>query len=178
VSPPTEYSLVTNMSTEVTMQEIEITSLREAVDFAITTEQLGAKSYRRLARNLKDDNEIAELFLQLAQDEERHEAEFQALRETVPDADVARDYPETYGFLRAMSISEFFSPRSGMTRAVDEITSPSDALRRAVELEKATLGYYQALQEILGDSEALDGILRAEREHLLSVTRRLEERAD
>ena len=160
------------------MQEIEITSLREAVDFAITTEQLGAKSYRRLARNLKDDNEIAELFLRLAQDEERHEAEFQALRETVPDADVARDYPETYGFLRAMSISEFFSPRSGMTRAVDEITSPSDALRRAVELEKATLGYYQALQEILGDSEVLDGILRAEREHLLSVTRRLEERAD
>lgn len=160
------------------MQELEIASLREALDFAITTEQLGARTYRRLARNLQEDSEIAELFLKLAQDEERHEAEFQSLRETVPDLDVARDYPETYGFLKAMSISEFFSPRSGLTRDVDQITSPSDALRRAVELEKATLGYYQALQEILGSSAPLDGIIKAEREHLLSVTQRLEERAD
>ena len=157
------------------MQENELRNLREAVEFAITTEQLGARGYRRLARNLEKDNEVAELFLRLAQDEERHEVEFRALMETVPDRNAERDYPETYGFLRAMSISEFFSPRSGMTRDVGEIQDRAGALRRAIELEKATLGYYQALREVLGGSEALDGIIQAEREHLLSVSRMLQE---
>jgi rubrerythrin len=157
------------------MQENELRNLREAVEFAITTEQLGARGYRRLARNLEKDKEAAELFLRLAQDEERHEAEFRALMDTVPDRDTERDYPETYGFLRAMSISEFFSPRAGLTRDVEEIQNRADALRRAIELEKATLGYYQALREVLGGSEALDGIIQAEREHLLSVSRMLQE---
>jgi rubrerythrin len=157
------------------MQENEVRSLRQAVEFAITTEQLGARGYRRLARNLENDNEAAKLFLRLAQDEERHEAEFRALMETVPDRNAERDYPETYGFLRAMSISEFFSPRSGLTRDIEKIQNRADALRRAIELEKATLGYYQALREVMGDSEALDGIIQAEREHLVSVSRMLQE---
>ena len=160
------------------MPGIEGPSLRQAVDFAITTEQLGARSYRRLARNLENDNEVAKLFLRLAQDEERHEAEFRRLMETVPLSDAEREYPETYGFLRAMSISEFFSPTSGLTRDVEEIQSRAEALRRAIELEKATLGYYQALREVLGESEALDGIIQAEREHLLTVTQMLEDRGD
>ena len=160
------------------MQGIEGPNLRQAVEFAITTEQLGVRSYRRLARNLENDDDAAELFLRLAQDEERHEAEFRRLMETVPLSDADREYPETYGFLRAMSISEFFSPTSGLTRDVEEIQSRAEALRRAIELEKATLGYYQALREVLGESEALDGIIQAEREHLLTVTQMLEDRGD
>ncbi len=155
------------------MNGLQGTSLRKAVQFAITTEQVGARAYRRLARNLESDEEIAELFRDLAEDEERHAAEFRALMETVPDRDAARDYPEKYGYLRAMSISEFFSPRSGLTRDVEQIRTRNDALRRAIELEKATLGYYQALRDIMGPSDALDGIIRAEREHLRRVTGRL-----
>jgi rubrerythrin len=155
------------------MNGLDGTSLRKAVQFAITTEQVGARAYRRLARNLAEDEEIAQLFLALAEDEERHEAEFRALLETVADCDAARDYPEKYGYLRAMSISEFFSPRSGLTRDVEEIRTREDALRRAIGLEKATLGYYQALRDVLGPSAALEGIIGAEREHLRRVTGRL-----
>jgi rubrerythrin len=78
------------------MNGLDGTSLHKAVQFAITTEQVGARAYRRLARNLAEDEEIAQLFLALAEDEERHEAEFRALLETVPDRDAARDYPEKY----------------------------------------------------------------------------------
>ena len=53
--------------------------------------------------------------------------------------------------------------------------SCEDALRRAIELEKATLGYYRALREVLGPSAALDGIIQAEVEHLLRVTEKLRE---
>lgn len=149
-------------------------TLRQAVEFAITTEQVGARTYRRLARHLEEHGDVAALLDKLAGDEERHEEEFRRLAESVSDRDVARDYPEKYGYLRAMAISEFFSSRAGITRDVDEITSREAALHRAVELEKATLGYYQALREVMGPSEALEGIIAAERDHLLSVTRLLD----
>jgi len=155
---------------------LEGTTLRKAVQFAITVEQLGARSYRRLAKNLESSREVAALFVKLAEDEERHEAEFRAIMESVPDRDAARDYPEKYGYLRAMSISEFFSRRSGLTRDVEKIRIREDALYRAIELEKATLGYYLALQQLMDASDALNAIIRAEREHLLAVMRMFEEK--
>ncbi len=156
------------------MTGLEGTTLRQAVQFAIVTEQVGARSYRRLASTLENDGEVASLFRQLADDEERHEREFREVMDTVPDRDAARDYPEKYGYLRAMSISEFFAPRSGLTRDVDQITTREEALRRAIELEKATLGYYQALRDVMGGSKPLDAIIDAEREHLMKVTRMLD----
>ena len=55
-----------NPAKEATMQELEVRNLRQAVEFAITTEQLGVRSYRRLARNLENDDDAAELFVRLA----------------------------------------------------------------------------------------------------------------
>jgi rubrerythrin len=157
------------------MADLQNFSLRKAVQFAITTEQVGARAYRRLAHNLESDGEIAALFLDLAADEERHEAEFRAIMESLPERDAPRNYSERYGVLRAMSISEFFSPRSGLTRDVDQIRTRENALRRAVELEKATLGYYQALRDVMEPSDALDEIIRAERRHLLRVSESLDQ---
>ena len=151
------------------MTQIEGSSLRQAVQFAITTEQIGAETYRRLARKLEDQPEAAQVFAQLAKDEERHEAEFRAIMESVPDRETVPGYAEKYGYLKAMSISEFFSPRAGLARDVDDMTTREDALLRGIELEKATIGYYQALREVLGTSQALDAIIQAEREHLLKL---------
>ncbi|MCG6964117.1 MAG: hypothetical protein LJE95_12705 [Acidobacteria bacterium] len=157
------------------MAPIEGSSLRQAVQFAITTEQIGAEAYRRFARKLGDQPEVAQVFAQLAEDEERHEAEFRAIMESVPDHDAVPGYAEKYGYLKAMSISEFFSPRAGLTRDAEDITTREDALFRGIELEKASIAYYQALREVLGASEALDAILAAERQHLLKLAGMLDQ---
>jgi rubrerythrin len=149
------------------MEEI---TLAKAVQFAVTTEELGAKTYRRLAEKLKDDKEISTIFSQLAVDEEAHEKYFRTLLERVP-REAPKDYGEKYEVVRAMSISQFFSSRDGLKRDIDAIKTRDDALRRAFELEKATLGYYNALKEVLRDRTELDAIIAAEQEHLVRVLR-------
>ena len=134
---------------------------RKAVEFAIETEAIGAKVYQHLARKCRGDEEIAKIFTRLSK-------YFQSLLEKVPQ-EAAKGYGEKYGLLRAMSISEFFSTRDGLEKDMDAISGRDDALKRAFGLEKATIGYYQELKEVLEDGSVLDEIIAAEKEHLLAV---------
>jgi rubrerythrin len=147
------------------MEEI---TLAKAVQFAVTTEELGAKAYRHLAEKLKNDTEIAAIFVKLAEDEQAHEKYFRGLLEEV-SREAPRDYGEEFEVLRAMSISQFFSSRDGLKRDIDSIKTREDALKRSFELEKATLGYYYSLKDALGKRAQLDAIIAAEKEHLVKV---------
>ena len=86
--------------------------------------------------------------------------------------DPALDY-ERAQYLRAMSISEFFSTSSGPFGDPDSIRDRKDALQRAFEFEKAVLGYYQALQELLGDNDVLRQLIHAEKGHVKAVMKLL-----
>lgn len=143
-----------------------------AVEFAIKTEELGAQGYEKLARRFKEDAELAEIFSVLAREEVAHAQAFKALLKKVPDtAESSGD--EKFQYLRAMSISEFFSSTRGVFADPDAIKSREDALQRALGLEKATLQYYQAMREVLDDSEVLDPIIAAEKRHVLNIMRYL-----
>lgn len=149
---------------------MEDITLRKAVEFAISVEQMGNEIYDRLARRFKDDEEISKVFAVLAKDELLHEKQLKTLLESVP-AEEPQGYAEKYGYLRAMSLSEFFTSREGLTRSLEEVKTRQDALQRAFELERSALGYYQALKEVLGENEVLDSIIKMEREHMVSVMR-------
>ena len=120
---------------------MEDITLRKAIEFAITVEQMGHECYERLARRFSDDKEISEVFAVLAKDEVVHEKQLEKLLESVP-AEEPQGYAEKYGYLRAMSLSEFFSSREGLTRALESVKS-----------------------------EGLDGIIKMEKEHMVSVMR-------
>jgi rubrerythrin len=147
---------------------LEGAGLREAVEFAITTERLGARFYEMLAEKFRDDEEVHGLFVQLTLDEEEHEREFSSLRERVPAEEM--DIPEiSQGVLKAWSISEFFSSSDGLMRDLDAIQTRADAVERALELEKQTLGYYETLRDVMGDDPTLDVIIEAEKSHIVSL---------
>ena len=150
---------------------MEEVSLRKAMEFAVNTEAVGAKAYRHLAEKCKDDEEIAGIFTRLSQDEVAHEKYFQSLLDKLPAESGPRDYDENFGVLRAMAMSEFFSTRDGLREDLEAIQTRDDALKRAFELEKATLNYYQALKDVMDEGEALDGVIAAEKEHLTTVMR-------
>ena len=59
---------------------------RKAIEFAVKTEESGAIFYRKMARRLADDKEIYDVFMQLAEDEDHHKAQFEALMEKVPSS--------------------------------------------------------------------------------------------
>ena len=148
---------------------LEELTLRKAVEFAVTTEQLGATFYNKMAKKFADDDEIKEIFTALANDELIHEKQFQNLLNSVPkDPDVSSQ-DDRWAILRVLSMSEFFMGESGIFKKLEKIETREDALRRAFNLEKDALAYYRAIEDIIGKDETLTSIIRAEKQHLLKV---------
>ena len=56
-----------------------------------------------------------------------------------------------------------------LSRVLEGVRTRDDALQRALELEKATLGFYQALQDELRDEPVLGAIIAAEKQHLTTL---------
>jgi rubrerythrin len=146
----------------------DVTTPRQAIEFAVKTEELGEKFYKQLANRFSDHPELKELFELLGKDEVMHAAQFRKLLEqTAPDEGVSRG-PE-FDYLRAMSLSQFFIGREGLKKKAEEIEGKDDALGLAFELEKATLHYYTAMREVLGENDTINGVIEAEKAHLAKV---------
>jgi len=77
--------------------------------------------------------------------------------------------PEKSEYVKAMSISEFFSKSHGPFKDVDKIEHYEDALEKAFGLEKATLGFYQSVREVLGKNPTLEKIIETEKSHVVTL---------
>jgi rubrerythrin len=141
---------------------------RQAIEFAVKTEELGTKFYQQLALKFSDHAELKELFELLRQDEVMHEAQFRRLLEKTPPDEGVSTGPE-FQYLRAMSLSQFFMGQEGLKKKCKEIENKDDALGIAFELEKATLQFYSAMREVLGANDTLDSVIEAEKAHLAKV---------
>ena len=146
---------------------------RKAIEFAVKTEEMGAIFYRKMARRLSDDREIHDIFMKLAEDEDRHKAQFEALMEKVPGEFAFKSQRERLAVLRATSMSEFFLGEDGLFKDLDSIKTGQDALKRALRLEKDTLGYYQAIRDLIGDNSTVDAMIQAERNHIETLLNRI-----
>ena len=74
------------------------------------------------------------------EDESAHEAHFRDVAERVPETEPSKASEEAMDLVRASVASEFFKPEGF---SVAEIKTPADALKKALELEKATLFFSQ-----------------------------------
>ena len=148
-------------------------TLKDSIELAITTEKLGAGFYGELAKKFESDKEIGELFSILAKDEKTHENQFRTLLDKLPAQEGEPKSEKEYQYLTAVSISEFFAGDGGALKDIDAIKTRDDALARAFALEKATLLYYHAVQDILGDNDILKTIIKLEKDHLVSVMKYL-----
>ena len=146
---------------------IEGLTLRKAIQLAITIEQMGADFYKRMERKFGDQDNLKEIFGQLVKDEIAHEAQFKVILKNTPETENEQQQYELYQFLRATAISEFF--REDYFTKMKEITGPAEALGKALAFEKSTLQFYHAIKDIIGESESLDAIIKAERSHVLAL---------
>jgi len=142
-------------------------TLREAVQLAITTEQLGAYFYERMERKFAEDKELKEIFAQLAKDEKTHEAQFQNILKSVPEKDEEPKRHEAWQFLRATAISKFFRKES--FKDTEDISDRDEALGRALAFEKDTLQFYKAMSDVFENSEPIEKLADAERQHVLTL---------
>ncbi len=152
---------------------IEDMTLKGCMEFAVATEELGAKIYSRLAENFGHIKDISDLFSHLAKDEQAHKQAFLELLKKAPSVIGVSETPEKRDYLRAMSISEFFSHHHGPFQNIDKIQDRTDALQTALNFEKATLGFYKAVEDVLGKQELLSQVMETERNHVIILMKAL-----
>jgi rubrerythrin len=145
-----------------------------AVELAIAVEEMGGRFYAHLAKKLEQDRELRELFARLAADEREHQQQFAALLSALSGGGKPTLNEEHQAYRRAEALNEFFGAKGGPFARRDDIRTPRDALHKALELERMTLAYYQALREVLGHSDAIEALIAAETRHVENVTRALE----
>jgi len=148
---------------------MEEMTLKKCIEFAVATEENGARFYSRMARKFAADPEVSDLFKSLAKDEVLHRKKFSKRLSKLPQDSGVSNAPEQSEYLRAMSISEFFSHQQGPLKGMDKIKSSEDALEKAFNLEKATLGFYQAVQDVLGRNRILTSIIKEEKNHVIRL---------
>lgn len=147
----------------------EITITR-AIEFAVATEDTAAKAYSQLAERFSGQEEISSTFSLLAKDEVAHKAQFKKVLDQLPpeqEGGTAKDEASTY--LGAMAASEFFQGEEGLVGKLEKAQGLEDALVHVLNFEKATYGYYRAVKDVWGESEALDHILEAEKSHIVRL---------
>jgi rubrerythrin len=112
-------------------------------------------------------DDIAGMFDKLARDERTHESQFQKLLDRNPRPEGEENPYGHAEYLRATAISRFFSKSA--IGDLEEIRTPRDALAHAYELERATLLFYYALRDAIGEDTDLDEIIAAEKDHLTTL---------
>jgi rubrerythrin len=152
---------------------IEDMTLKGCMEFAVATEELGSKVYTRLADKFGNNKDIAELFSRLAADELIHKKQFSALLEKAPEEEGVSGSPEKREYLKAMSISEFFSHHRGPFKDVEKIRDRNDALQKALDFEKATLGFYKAVEDFHGEKDLLTQVIETEKAHVVVLMKAL-----
>jgi len=143
--------------------------IKKALGFAAETERLAGKFYRQMAERFSDDVEVEEVFSVLANDEMAHEKHCQSLLGKLPAVPEGPDLEDRFVYLQAMSLSDFFHGEDDLDAAVAQIHNRQDALERAFRLEQATLSYYYAMFDVLQQNDVIEGLVKAEKRHLLQV---------
>ena len=95
------------------------------------------------------------------------------MKEKAPEVAADVQSSEMNDYLRAMSHSLFFSRYQGPFKDVDTVKDRDDALQKALDFEKATLGFYKAVEEVQGSSALLSQIIEAEKSHVVVIMKAL-----
>ena len=152
---------------------IENLTLRGCIEFAVATEELGAKVYEKLAQQFSHTKDISEIFSQLAADELVHKDQFSNLLKQSFEEKNIGETTENQEYLRAMSLSGFFSRNQSPFQKIEQVQDRDDALKLALDFEKATLGFYKAVEDVLGKHEVLSQVIETERSHVIVLMKAL-----
>lgn len=149
----------------------------EGIRIAIEMERRGESFYRRAAKVSKSADTIA-MLNSLANDEQRHQAEFERLYKAEAEAgmsDKAYD-DETNAYLTAIAAEVVF-PKGLMALKSEGFENPEAVLIHAITSEKDSILFYTEMQNRTTDDHAKDvfrEIIRQERGHMFRLQRQLE----
>ena len=140
----------------------------EIIEVAIQIEKNGLYFYRSLA-GILDQDDIIELFLHLAGEEEKHIKSFKSLYESLKDykPEIA-DEEEYYSYIKMFAEMNVFTKKAGLENMIGKIHKKEDALNMAISFEKDSILFFAEIKDMVKTSqkEAVDHLINQEKEHL------------
>ena len=138
-------------------------------NIAIQIELNGEKTYRKASEECADPT-MAKIFLQMAEDEERHAKWFESIRSQKPLTEEQREM-EAMGrtILQEMVGAQTFSLDQNTLNKVSDI---EELLQQSKGFEHDTIQFYELLSGFIEDNETmqqLETIIQEERNHLVEL---------
>lgn len=140
-------------------------SVREVVEMAVKTEQVGYKFYTETAAKFKDNKGINDLFSMLAVQETRHEEIYKGLLGRIPSEELP-GWEEAQNYFRAIVQSEFFLGSGKSLTIISKVNSVKEAVDFAIGFEKETALFFLGLKNAVKEKDLVDEIIQEEARHI------------
>lgn len=146
-------------------------------NIAVQIELNGEKTYRKAGEESVDPS-IAQMFLQMAEDEKRHAQWFESIQSSKPLTEEQREM-ESVGrtILQEMMKNQTFSLEQSSLEKIDTI---KDLMQKSQGFEKDTILFYEMLSGFIDDKETLQQlelIIEEERRHMEELRQMVERMA-
>lgn len=144
----------------------------EIFQIAIRIEENGKIFYQQMSEKMVN-NDLKELFRQLADEEIRHQEIFTRMVSVFEDFQPAVFFPEEYfSYLKAYAEKVIFDTEK-LSQEIKAIETPLQAVEFAREREWESISYYQEIKNIVKKDQhnEIEKIIKEEREHFLKLSR-------
>ncbi len=149
----------------------------EALEMAMEIEKNGEAFYNEAALR-SDDDQLKELFAELAAQERVHYRIFARMHERLtPSPDMTDvEYDEYRDYVRAALDNALFAGPDKALALARQAQERESALRAALGFEKDTLLFFYDLRDMVGEheSEAISRVIDEEKKHVRRLARMLQ----
>jgi rubrerythrin len=151
-----------------------VLSAEEIFNMAMEIEKSGYAYYKTVADST-NDTDLRELFLYLAEQEQKHYDFFQELSKEVEELQIAgEDWEAISEYIKATTDSRFFIGEDKAIQEARKTTDVKEAIDVAIGFEKDTLLFFHEIRQVTPSKahKATDQIIDEERRHVKQLLER------
>jgi len=148
----------------------------EVFRIAIEIEENGKEFYEKAERKI-DNEEVKELFRELAREEFIHKKRFSELRAQLPElakeGQVFDPDNEMGKYIKMMADMHVFRSGQDLSKRLETISSAKDALKMAIDFEKDSIVFFLLMQDNTDEKtgkKLVGQLLKEEQEHLRKLS--------
>lgn len=151
----------------------------ELVELSIQVERNGLEFYAALAQKSRDPG-IADLFVFLAREEEKHITVFKKMCAKIEGCGAPEVIADEYiAYMHALAGEHVFTRQGEGAKAAQAILGDAQALDVAIGFEKDSIIFYEGMRRLVpqADMVVVDALIAQEKSHLMKLVRMKNDKA-
>lgn len=144
----------------------------EIVEIGVQIEKNGKDFYNTVAAQSKDEK-ARQIFVYLAEQEDKHIEVFQKILSDVKQYDPAESYPGEYSaYMNALASEHIFSKKDQGVRVAKNTSGDKQAVELGMSFEKDSIIFYEGMKKAVPSSEhkLIEELIKQEQAHLTQLT--------